>query len=433
MDLTNFRYPGEFEPQSDVFVTWIPDYCGGEGDDDPRKVCADIVKTLLGHVNVHVNCGCQTSMERCKDYLGAAGVDVTDSTEGVLRNVSTEGAPEGAFSKEVQFHQFKGWNFYVRDNGPNIMVDGEGGAVHINPRWNNYSMNGKYEPSQQLDREMGAHMAVELECYNIVSSEMVSEGGDREFNGRGVMIAIEETECRRRNPEYTKEQVEEEYKRIYNLEKIIWLPQPLCQDDTVTKGPLDKLEDGTLVWPSSLAAHADEYCRFVGPKTILLAEVTDEEAQASPVNAENKRRIDAAYEILKAATDVDGEPFEIVRMPCPELMTCRLPQDDPIVAGWKQFFDENGGAADDGTPFPEGDYCFFVAISYCNFLVCNDLVIGQRYWRPGLDEKIRKKDERARAVFEGLFPERTVVMVDAFGLNLTGGGVHCWTKNVAKR
>ena len=28
------------------------------------------------------------------------------------------------------------------------------------------------------------------------------------------------------------------------------------------------------------------------------------------------------------------------------------------------------------------------------------------------------------------FPDRKVVMIDSLALNLAGGGVHCWTKNV---
>ena len=149
------------------------------------------------------------------------------------------------------------------------------------------------------------------------------------------------------------------------------------------------------------------------------------------LSAENKRRIDAAYEILKNETLPDGRPLKIVRMPFPEHLIFRGSQDNPTVMGWKQFFDENGGVAFDGTPWPEGDYCFVNSCSYCNFLVCNDVVLGQRYWHEGMDPKIKEKDERAKAVLKSVFPGREVVMLDTYYLNLFGGGVHCWTKNVA--
>ena len=43
----------------------------------------------------------------------------------------------------------------------------------------------------------------------------------------------------------------------------------------------------------------------------------------------------------------------------------------------------------------------------------------------------REKDERAKAVLESVFPGREVVMLDTYCLNLFGGGVHCWTKNLS--
>lgn len=56
----------------------------------------------------------------------------------------------------------------------------------------------------------------------------------------------------------------------------------MLEDDDIRKGPIDKMEDGTLIWPGSFAAHADEYCRFVDEDTVLLAEVTEEEAAEAP-------------------------------------------------------------------------------------------------------------------------------------------------------
>lgn len=160
-------------------------------------------------------------------------------------------------------------------------------------------------------------MAVALGCFDIVNSEMVSEGGDREFDGHGTLIAIEDTECRKRNPEFSKEEVEAEYKRIYNLNKVIWLPQPMLEDDDYRLGILDEKEDGTPVFGMSFAAHIDEMCRFITPNKILLAEVSDEEAASSKAAAESRRRIDAAYEILRAETDWRASPSKSSACPLP--------------------------------------------------------------------------------------------------------------------
>ncbi len=431
MDLSEFRYPGEFEPQTDVFVTWIPDYVGEGDDEDPRVTGVEIIKNLLGHATVHVNCGMETSVERCQAYLAAHGIDSADADAGEegVRNSTAEGETSG-FSTKIHFHKFKDWGFYNRDNGPNVVIDGKGNRVNILPRWSNYGMNGKMEPAQQLGRATGAHMAAACEIYENVPSDMVSEQGNREYDGHGTMMVVEDTDVRKRNPEYTIAEIEAEYKKLYGVEQIIWLPKPLLEDDDFRMGPMYTLEDGTPVWAGSFVGHTDEMARFATADTILLAEVTEEEAAENALNAENKKRLDAAYEVLKDARDAQGNPYKIVRVPVAPHLMCRIPNDHPTALGWKQFFDEIGGKAFDGTPWPEGDYCFLAAASYCNYLVINDVVLGQRYWREGMDESIRERDERAKAILEQVYPDRKVTMIDAYALNLTGGGVHCWTKNI---
>lgn len=405
---SQFRYPGEFENRSDVFVTWLPPYIGA-GEFDSRKPCAEIVKALVDQVQVHVNCGQPGCLEDAQNYLQKAGVDLS----------------------KIKFTQFEDTNWYGRDNGPNVMVDDKGNRILINPNWSYY---GVYDPSERdcvIARQAGVHNGISLGIYDIVNSDLVSEGGDREFNGKGVLIAIEDTEVRKRNPGYTKEQVEEEFKRIYNLQKIIWIPQPMLEDDDYRLGPLDHKEDGTPVFGMSFAAHADEMCRFVSANKILLAEVTDEEAAESEMDCESKKRLDAAYEILANETDADGKPFEIVRMPIAKPIELVLAPGDDDYDLYKGFIDEMGGTFMDGTPWPEGEVHFYAATSYCNFLICNGVVLGQRYWREGMDASIKERDERAKNVLQECFPDREVIMIDVFALNLMGGGVHCWTKDVA--
>ncbi len=342
-------------------------------------------------------------------------------------------APEGGGVDldRIEITQFEDSNFYVRDNGPSIMVDDKGHSYMVNPAWTYYGVWDKNSPECQSARKAAVHMAVALGCFDIVNSEMVSEGGDREFDGHGTLIAIEDTECRKRNPEFTKEEVEAEYKRIYNLNKVIWLPQPMLEDDDYRLGILDEKEDGTPVFGMSFAAHIDEMCRFITPNKILLAEVSDEEAASSKAGAESRRRIEAAYEILSNETDWEGKPFEIVRMPTAEPIEVVIAPGDEDYELYKGFIDEMGGKFMDGTPWPEGPVHFYAAASYCNFLICNGVVLGQRYYHEGMNEVVKEKDEQAKAVLESCFPDRKVIMIDSLALNLSGGGVHCWTKDVA--
>lgn len=131
MEIEKFRFPGEFEPQTDVFINWLPDYCAGEDGDKGREVLVEVVKNLLGHVNVHVNCGCETSLEACKQMLADAGVDVSDpDTEG-QRNTAADNGDE-KFSPFIRFTQFDDWSVSIRDNGPDVMIDDEGNTLAVN-------------------------------------------------------------------------------------------------------------------------------------------------------------------------------------------------------------------------------------------------------------------------------------------------------------
>lgn len=404
----NYRHPGEFESQSDVFMTWLPDDIQMQGYDN-RATCVEVVKALQQHgeATLHINCGAEGVLEKARTILESAGVDV-----------------EG-----IKFTQFPDTNWYVRDNGPTILVDDLGGRVMVNPAWSYYGVWSKNSPEAVCARKAGVHMAVSLGCYDIASSDLVSEGGDREFNGDGVMMCIEDTEVRKRNPGCTKEQVEREYKRLYNVKKIIWLPQPMVEDDDYRMGPLE-YRDGIPYFGTSFAAHIDEMCRFVDRSTILLAEVSDEEAAESAAAAESKRRLDAACEVLRNETDVYGRPFDIVRMPVSKPIDYLLSVDDDDYQLYKGFIDEMGGKFADGTPWPDGDLHFIASTGYCNFLVCNGVVVAQRYWNEGMDSVIKAKDDQAESVLRSCFPDRQVVMVDSLALNMSGGGVHCWTKNV---
>lgn len=406
--LERYRYPGEFEKRSDVFVTWLPPYIGSD-EHDSRQPCVDVIKALVDQVQVHVNCGEPGAYDEAKERLTAAGVDLD----------------------KIIFTHIPDTNFYVRDNGPSVMVDGEGNRLLVNPNWSYYGVGDPSDSVMVQSRASGLMMGIGLGIFDVVNSDFVSEGGDREFNGKGILIAIEDTEVRKRNPGKTREEVEAEYKRIYNLEKIIWLPKPMLEDDDYRVAPLDYKEDGTPVFGMSFAAHADEMCRFITDNKILLAEITEEEAAESDMDRESKKRLDAAYEILSNETDTEGNPFEIVRMPVAKPIELVIGPEDTDYTLYKDSIDVIGGKFMDGTPWPDGPVHFYAATSYCNFLICNGVVLGQRYWHEGMDEEIRRRDAEAKSVLESCFPDRKVIMIDSLALNLMGGGVHCWTKDVA--
>ncbi|MBO1626095.1 agmatine deiminase family protein [Bacillus arachidis] len=328
---------------------------------------------------------------------------------------------------------FKDTLNWARDYGADIIVDSDGNKRLINFNFNTYGMEDENGVAALDTKKIALHHAIELGCIDIVNSKLITEGGNKEFNGNGVLMTIEETEVYKRNPSYTKEQVEEEYKQLFNLDKVIWLPHSSFDDEEVYDGILD-IVDGEPVFRSlSANGHIDEMCRFVGKNTIILAEVTDEEAEELNSAKITKERLDLAFDILSKETDTEGHPFEIIRMPTPEPIYLTAVPGDGIHEIWQYYKEiENiGDTLRDGTPFPTGKIKMQPALSYCNFLILNNIVLGQKYWKEGLSEKIKEKDEQAQKVLEEVFPDRKVIMIDTIALNILGGGIHCITKNVA--
>ncbi|MDK7188090.1 agmatine deiminase family protein [Facklamia hominis] len=407
----DFRFPGEFEDQSFVIIGW-PEMAEAIEGYSLHESFAKLIKIIVDeadNVKVIVNCAKVSMIDACKEALKNEGVD--------LESIKLTTYPDGS-----------NW---TRDYGPDILVDDKGNMVLANPRFNMYGQSTKDGLLSTLCSNFGEHTAIEIGCHDFINSDIASEGGDKEFNGRGVCIALRNTEVDKRNPELSTEEVEDELKRIFNLKKIVWLEKGVYEDELTTSGVLDYVNGVPVYRSSSANGHTDEFCRFVDHNTIVLAEVTESEAEELNSLKITKERLDAAYDVLSNSTDADGNPFKIIRMPVPEAIYVDSKPGDWINDTWAQRYDEAKDVLDDGSPMPHGDMRMQPALSYCNFLILNNIVIAQTYYEEGRSEKIKEKDQRVLKILQEVFPDRKVIPFLSTALNIRGGGVHCATKNVA--
>lgn len=410
MPQETFRVPGEWENQGAVILAWG----GGEVLENlsVQSVHVETLRALVGRVALVVVAASEQELVQARAALEEADVAVD--------GIRFAAMPEVAFSS------------YVRDYGPECVVGDRGGVGHVDVNWTTWGILSQTHPvSRQLER-CARNLAATLGIPEHGWTRLCGEGGGREFNGKGVLMVVESTELQR-NPGMEKEEIEAEYKRIFQLQKVIWLKHPTYEDQHMFLGPVPG-SDGSLSAYRSASAngHIDEFCRFVGSNTVLLAEVSEEEANDSLIHSINRTRMQENFQILAAASDQDGKPFDIVRMPMPEPVYLTMSPEDPWYATWTMAKQADGSASlHDGSPWPRSDRIEILpALSYCNFLISNGVVLGQRYWTRGRSERIREKDERAAEVLRGLFPEREVVMIDAMALNVCGGGIHCNSRNI---
>lgn len=251
---------------------------------------AEVIKNLMAEVTVYVNCGIKGTLADCQKYLMEYGIDIT----------------------KIHFTQFEDYLNWARDYGPDILTDDNGNYCLIDFGFNSYGMEDGEDLISSASKKLASSYGYELGCTNVISSELITEGGDKEFNGAGIMMTIEKTEVLKRNPNYSKEQIESEYKRLFHLDKVIWIPDAAFDDEDVLDGPLDVIDGKSVYRSLSANGHIDEMCRFIGKDTVLLAEMSDEEAKRLDSARITKERLDKAYEILSKETDSDGNPLKIV-------------------------------------------------------------------------------------------------------------------------
>lgn len=396
------RQPAEYDPQNAVWLIWSPvDHKQGYSNE---QVTLQIIEALVPHTKVVVTAANDTLYAKAKAAIPAKLLE----------------------AQKVELITLPSEELWVRDMGPNFVQLSNGQKAIADFGFNAWG----YTPSDAMDdytirMEKYDESVAELRGLPLISTDLISEGGDREVNGEGTLLVVETVE-KGRNPNMTKPEIEAEFQRVLGVRKVIWLKEGLYEDDHTFRGTIE-LENGEQAYTVvTTNGHIDEFARFVNDSTILLAEVPEEDLH-DPIAKENHRRMQENFEILKKATDQDGNPFKIIRMPLPHLILSQMKPGDSVY-DYISTLDYQ-----DGSVFPEGESINVIAAaSYLNFLISDKVVIGQKYWKEGRDEAVRLRDEQVQNILQEVFPTRAIIMLDALPINLGGGGIHCITMQEPK-
>ncbi|MGD2085384.1 MAG: agmatine deiminase family protein [Candidatus Aminicenantes bacterium] len=392
-----FRFPAEFEKQEAIWLGW-PVYENKKGVSSV-PVFLEIIRVLVSTVKVKI---------------AAQDIEHKKEIEEILINNAIP-------MDQVSIYPIPHNDIWFRDMGPVFLSDNQGKMLVQKFAFNGWGRDPLNSPLNALDQIVPFRVAQELQLP-LNSTTLISEGGDREFNGKGTMITVEAVELQR-NPGLSRQQIEDEFIRIFNLKNVIWLKKGVYEDDHAFDGPLpgpDGLKD--IMTCVTTGGHIDEFCRFVSTDTVLVAEVSKEEADANPIAKVNRERMEENTAILRKAVDQDGKPLKIVRIPLPDPLFSTMKAGDGV---YDYFVDKYKS----GFTFPIGNEIKVIAAcSYNNFLITNGAILAPQYWKPGLQERIKEKDQKAVEILGELFPDRKVYTFDVMALNLGGGGIHCITQ-----
>lgn len=349
-----FRMPGEFEPHKGVYILWPerPDNWRNGGK-PAQKTFVKVAEAIseFEHVTVGVNDA---------QYANARTM-LPDNVEVV--EISNDDS-------------------WVRDCGATFVKNDKGDLRAVDWTFNAWGglEDGLYFPWDKDDR-VAQKMAEMEHTDRYRLDDFVLEGGSIHVDGEGTLITTEECLLSQgRNPQLSKEQIEEVLKQHLNLEKIIWLKHGIYLDET--------------------NGHVDNIANFVKPGVVALAWTDDENDPQYAISKEN-------LEILENATDAKGRKLKVVKLYVPKPVT--ITKEESL-----------GVDAVDGTlPRTEGER---LAASYVNYYTANGGIVFPIFGDPN--------DEKAKETLAELYPDRKIVGVPAREILLGGGNIHCITQQV---
>lgn len=285
-----YRMPAEWEPHRATWLAWPTRESSWPGKFAPvPAVWARMARELCEAEEVHILVDNQEAEAAVRRFLKEHKADASN----------------------VFLHEFPTNDAWIRDFGPIFVVGDSDDTPVIAVNWEYNAWGGKYPPWDD-DNKIPQRVA-DFRKVPVVSGGMVLEGGSIDVNGRGLLLTTEACLLNpNRNPNLTREQIEQRMKDFLGIEKVLWLNEGIVGDDT----------DG----------HIDDLTRFVSEHTLVTIIEKDEKDENYPMLREN-------MEILKDLRGIKGEKFEIIELPMPDPV---VHEETRLPASYANFYIGNG-------------------------------------------------------------------------------------------
>ena len=384
-----FTYPTEWSPQESVWIDFPDESEWGGGmlpADHPARI--EIIKNLVNYVPVNII----LPSEEMRQVLDSMLLEANVSRENI--NIFQHPDVVGAA---------------IRDYGPVLLTNGK----EYQMADFEFNVEGAvFGDSTFLKRAKIDNILADSLGYKVNPIELNSEGGG--FITSSKVLLLFEEYAKTRNPGLSLAEVEKRFLDALQMEKLIWIKEPMLLDKNWHKIEHTYGQGGNY--------HMDAYLRFVNDSTVLIPMIHPDIKDKTPLlNADYHTSL-ANLKQLKQETNINGKPFNIVEIPHPDFSLHQY--QFPLSDYNKDFF----------TSSKIGDTITYVPImGYSNFLITNGAVLVSEYWKPGLPESERENDEKMKAILQEYFPNRDIIGIkNALMLNWFGGGIHCQTMQVPK-
>lgn len=348
-----FRMPGEFEEHAGCWMIW-PERTDNwrNGAKPAQKAFAEVAKAIACYEPVTM-CVSDNQYMAAKEMLGS----------------------------KVRLVEMSNNDSWMRDVGPTFVVNDKGEVRGVDWRFNAWGglVDGLYFPWDKDDRVARKVCEIEKKDYYSLES-FVLEGGAIHTDGEGTAIVTEACLLHEsRNPDLSKEEIENKLKEYMGVDKVLWLPNGIYLDET--------------------NEHVDNILHYCAPGVVVLGWTDDKDDPQYPMSKQ-------AYDFLSNQTDAKGRKLTIHKIHIPDEVLITKEESEGV------------DAVDGTLPRMEGDR---QAASYANFYIANKAVI-----LPLFNDEVH--DKAAIELLGRVFPNRQIVGIYAREIILGGGNIHCITQ-----
>lgn len=272
---------------------------------------------------------------------------------------------------------------WARDTLPVFMKNQEGNLLGVDFGFNAWggSFDGLYSPWDK-DNTLGKELLLELMIPRHPAKDFILEGGSVHSDGEGTLLT---TECcllsQGRNPNLSKDQIEARLKDELQVQKVLWLPKGIVEDET----------DG----------HVDNIACFLAPGVVALAWCEDENDPQYLACKED-------YDYLSSQKDALGRDLKIIKIPLPKVQYLTKEEAEGIKASPDAIQRQPGRR---------------LAASYINFYMGKDFILLPQFHDPN--------DIKAVQILKDFYQgTKAILPVYSREILLGGGNIHCVTKQI---
>lgn len=206
--------------------------------------------------------------------------------EPVIMIVDTEDINEARelCNDRVKMFEYEHDHFWLRDNGPTFIANNSSELAGINWIFNGWGKSFSFEKDKKVSEVLLS--SIDLPIFD---GNIVFEGGAISTDGEGTALISEQCFLdENRNPNITKDQIEQVLKDYLGLDKLIWLK---------------------AIGNTAKDAHIEKIACFVKPGEVMLLGCDDVTNTYYKTYQENVK-------VLKDSVDAKGKELKVIEVPC---------------------------------------------------------------------------------------------------------------------